>query len=67
LTARERAAGAGVRSTGNRIAEGQVQRSRTAHAIFNGQTIAESDHTIVVEGNHYFPVDDVRDDLLHAR
>ena len=38
----------------------------TAHATFNGQTIAESDHTIVVEGNHYFPVGDVRDDLLRA-
>jgi uncharacterized protein (DUF427 family) len=38
----------------------------TAHATFNGQTIAESDHTIVVEGNHYFPGDDVRDELLHA-
>lgn len=24
-------------------------------AIWNGQTIAESDATIVVEGNHYFP------------
>ena len=38
----------------------------TAYATFNGQIIAESDDTIVVEGNHYFPVDDVRDDLLHA-
>lgn len=24
-------------------------------AIWNGETIAESDATIVVEGNHYFP------------
>ena len=24
-------------------------------ATFNGQTIAESQETIVVEGNHYFP------------
>ncbi|MDZ4841125.1 MAG: DUF427 domain-containing protein [Hyphomicrobium aestuarii] len=24
-------------------------------AIWNGRTIAESDQTIVVEGNHYFP------------
>jgi uncharacterized protein (DUF427 family) len=24
-------------------------------AIWNGQVIAESDDTIVVEGNHYFP------------
>lgn len=24
-------------------------------AVWNGQTLAESDQTIVVEGNHYFP------------
>ncbi len=24
-------------------------------AVFNGSVIAESDQTIVVEGNHYFP------------
>jgi uncharacterized protein (DUF427 family) len=26
-------------------------------AIWNGQIIAESDDTVVVEGNHYFPPD----------
>ncbi|MEL7340639.1 MAG: DUF427 domain-containing protein, partial [Bacteroidota bacterium] len=26
-------------------------------AIWNGQVIAESDETKVVEGNHYFPAD----------
>lgn len=26
-------------------------------AIWNGVTLAESDDTVVVEGNHYFPVD----------
>ena len=25
-------------------------------AIWNGATLAESDDTVVVEGNHYFPV-----------
>jgi len=29
-------------------------------AVFNGVTIADSDDTIVVEGNHYFPPDSVR-------
>ena len=24
-------------------------------AIWNGKTIAESDETIIIEGNHYFP------------
>ncbi|HUY78050.1 MAG TPA: DUF427 domain-containing protein [Ktedonobacterales bacterium] len=29
-------------------------------ATWNGATLAESDKTIVVEGNHYFPPDAVR-------
>lgn len=33
-------------------------------ATWNGQVIAESDDTVVVEGNHYFPRDAVRDDVL---
>jgi uncharacterized protein (DUF427 family) len=28
-------------------------------ARWNGQTIAKSDDTVVVEGNHYFPADTV--------
>lgn len=28
-------------------------------AIWNGVTLAESDDTVVVEGNHYFPVDSI--------
>ncbi len=28
-------------------------------AIWNGEVIAESDKTIVIEGNHYFPSDSV--------
>jgi uncharacterized protein (DUF427 family) len=30
------------------------------HAIWNDAVIAESDQTIVVEGNHYFPEDSLR-------
>ena len=26
-------------------------------AVYNGQVIAESDDTVVVEGNHYFPAE----------
>ncbi|MEO1204281.1 MAG: DUF427 domain-containing protein [Pseudomonadota bacterium] len=33
-------------------------------ATWNGQIIAESDDTVVVEGNHYFPRDSVNDSLL---
>ena len=33
-------------------------------AIWNDITLAESDDTIVVEGNHYFPPDSVKRDYL---
>lgn len=33
-------------------------------AIWNGKTIAESDDTVVVEGNHYFPLEAVDPALL---
>jgi uncharacterized protein (DUF427 family) len=33
-------------------------------AIWNGQTIAESDDTIVVENNHYFPKQSVKAEFL---
>ena len=35
-------------------------------AVWNGEVIAESDDTVVVEGNHYFPVESVRMDLVRA-
>ncbi|WP_061960813.1 DUF427 domain-containing protein [Demequina flava] len=28
-------------------------------ALFNGTVIAQSDDTVVVEGNHYFPLDSI--------
>ncbi|MEO2201474.1 MAG: DUF427 domain-containing protein [Nitrosopumilus sp.] len=31
-------------------------------AIWNGVVIAESDNTIVVEGNHYFPFDSIKEE-----
>ncbi len=33
-------------------------------AIWNGQVIAESDQTVVVEGNHYFPMDSVKQEFI---
>jgi uncharacterized protein (DUF427 family) len=33
-------------------------------AIWNGQVVAESDDTVVVEGNHYFPVSTLQQDLI---
>jgi len=35
-------------------------------AIYNDQVIAESNDTVVVEGNHYFPVDSVKKEFLTA-
>ena len=33
-------------------------------AIWNNQVVAESDETIVVEGNHYFPIAAVKKEFL---
>ncbi len=33
-------------------------------AIWNGQVIAESSDTVVVEGNHYFPAESVKPEFL---
>lgn len=41
------------------------EMSRRFRATWNGATLAESEDTVVVEGNHYFPVRDVR--LAHLR
>jgi uncharacterized protein (DUF427 family) len=33
-------------------------------AVWNGQVVAESDKTVVVEGNHYFPPESINLDFL---
>lgn len=33
-------------------------------AVWNGEVIAETDDTVVVEGNHYFPIDSIRREYL---
>lgn len=35
-------------------------------AIWENQTLAESDDTIVVEGNHYFPPESTKKELFRA-
>lgn len=35
-----------------------------ARATWNGTTLAESDETVIVEGNHYFPPDSVNRDYF---
>lgn len=34
-------------------------------AVWQGVTIAESDDTIVVEGNHYFPLESIATEYFH--
>ena len=36
----------------------------TMKAIYNGQVIADSDATVVVEGNHYFPADTIKQEFF---
>lgn len=35
-------------------------------AVWNDLVVAESDDTVVVEGNHYFPRAALRDDLIRS-
>ena len=41
-----------------------VNVSTMVRATWNDSVLAESERTIVVEGNHYFPVDDVKPEVL---
>lgn len=35
-------------------------------AIWNNQVIAESNETLVIEGNHYFPLESVKKEFLQS-
>lgn len=35
-----------------------------AKATWNGTVVAESDETVIVEGNHYFPPSSIRRELM---
>jgi uncharacterized protein (DUF427 family) len=35
-------------------------------AIWNGAVLAESDQTVIVEGNHYFPPSSIKDQYFEA-
>lgn len=47
-----------------RIVTGFGQPAGPVQAVWNGTVIADSDHTVVVEGNHYFPPEDVQFEYL---
>jgi uncharacterized protein (DUF427 family) len=38
----------------------RLTEAHMVKAVWNGETIAESDRTVVVEGNHYFPAEAVK-------
>jgi uncharacterized protein (DUF427 family) len=35
-------------------------------AVFNGTVIAESDDTVIIEGNHYFPPESVQTEFFSS-
>jgi uncharacterized protein (DUF427 family) len=41
-----------------------MQERAAMKAIWNGTVVAESDDTVVVEGNHYFPAESVKQQYL---
>ena len=47
----------------SKLAPGK-EESQAMQAVWNGVVIAESDDTVVVEGNHYFPIEAVNADVL---
>jgi uncharacterized protein (DUF427 family) len=49
-----------VDGDGNTVAPGGVVVGMTIRATWNGAVLAESDRTVIVEGNHYFLPEDVR-------
>jgi uncharacterized protein (DUF427 family) len=57
-----------LRGRGRTILHGlTVSKERSMKAVWNGVVIAESDDTVVVEGNHYFPESAVqRNYLVHS-
>ena len=41
-----------------------IKKYLLVKAIYNEQVIAESDNTVVIEGNHYFPRNSVKENFL---
>ena len=50
----------------NEAITSQQRRYKKMKAIWKDVILAESDNTIVVEGNHYFPPDSVKREYLKA-
>jgi uncharacterized protein (DUF427 family) len=48
------------------LLEPKLRQNAGMKAIWNGTVIAESNDTLVVEGNHYFPLESVKPEVLQA-
>lgn len=55
-----------ITETIRRFIGGEEDTAGPVQAIWNGTVIAESDRTVVVEGNHYFPFDDISRGYLES-
>lgn len=49
---------------GDRLGRKHKKEQDTMKAVWNGAVIAESDDTVVVEGNHYFPIASLNRDFI---
>jgi len=38
----------------------RIELEREMKAVWNGEVVAESNNTVVVDGNHYFPADSIK-------
>jgi uncharacterized protein (DUF427 family) len=54
--------------TGNprKVFGDKLKGRKIMKAIWNGAILAESDETIVIEGNHYFPADAINKEFFRA-
>src|SRR5205823_5232768 len=53
-----------LRQTTSRARRERKRRLNRMKATWNGAVLAESDDTVVVEGNHYFPPDSIKREHL---
>ena len=48
------------------LEQSQIERGRRYRAVWSGAILAESAMTVVVEGNHYFPLEDTHREYFRA-
>ncbi len=53
-----------IKKSIRRFVGGDRRDGGPVRAVWNGTVLAESDRTVVVDGNHYFPSEDVKAEYL---